>query len=372
MEIKFSEIKRRRHNHHLTNHTLNWLGTNILGNLGDVDDTWQLLEVSRNVDPDNPDLESIRAQQRFGIHQQNLRNIMQRIQLSFLPKLDIKCNENHKLLLEHKTCPICQIDFIDGEISTDDELEQLLLADGEQDEEKKQTSADTETQMEQEDIFKMMDKSRKINQAKKRVQDEKFSMNYDNLNERMMKELDAGDKIVNLYDNDDDNGNDHQTENNDMIDIGNELIASNGNELTLNSDLVNVNENGNNALVVNEWSATNNVECKMNENERERVEMNENRDSDTINENETVNENEEDITTLKSKITKCKGGDVNCESIARLWCGHMFHTDCVIPWLSKQNTCPLCRYELPSNNPTYELKRRVETYDYDGIYQIMT
>ena len=28
-------------------------------------------------------------------------------------------------------------------------------------------------------------------------------------------------------------------------------------------------------------------------------------------------------------------------------CGHIFHPDCLKPWLEQNNTCPVCRYELP-------------------------
>jgi len=28
-------------------------------------------------------------------------------------------------------------------------------------------------------------------------------------------------------------------------------------------------------------------------------------------------------------------------------CGHVYHPDCLTPWLEKQNTCPVCRFELP-------------------------
>ena len=27
-------------------------------------------------------------------------------------------------------------------------------------------------------------------------------------------------------------------------------------------------------------------------------------------------------------------------------CGHMFHSDCIITWLKKNNTCPMCRFEI--------------------------
>lgn len=31
-------------------------------------------------------------------------------------------------------------------------------------------------------------------------------------------------------------------------------------------------------------------------------------------------------------------------------CGHLFHSGCGMQWLTKHNTCPVCRFEMPSEN----------------------
>ena len=40
-------------------------------------------------------------------------------------------------------------------------------------------------------------------------------------------------------------------------------------------------------------------------------------------------------------------------------CGHMFHDECVTKWLNIHNTCPLCRFELPTDDPEYERQRNL-------------
>ena len=57
--------------------------------------------------------------------------------------------------------------------------------------------------------------------------------------------------------------------------------------------------------------------------------------------------------------------EMNVTLIAK--CGHMFHLNCLMTWLMKQRTCPVCRFEVPSvhrhiqillpDDPTVELDK---------------
>lgn len=61
----------------------------------------------------------------------------------------------------------------------------------------------------------------------------------------------------------------------------------------------------------------------------------------------------------------CKEGMEQGELTTGLPCGHFYHGACIGPWLAIRNTCPVCRYELPTDDPEYE-KRRARRHSAGG------
>ncbi|KAI3666795.1 hypothetical protein L6452_41832 [Arctium lappa] len=62
---------------------------------------------------------------------------------------------------------------------------------------------------------------------------------------------------------------------------------------------------------------------------------------------------DEGLVCVICKDSVCVGSVVN-----RLPCLHVYHPSCIMPWLNTRNTCPLCRYELPTDDKECERRRR--------------
>ncbi|GLT29817.1 hypothetical protein SLA2020_046600 [Shorea laevis] len=54
-----------------------------------------------------------------------------------------------------------------------------------------------------------------------------------------------------------------------------------------------------------------------------------------------------------NQCTVCKDDFEEGALVKQMPCKHLYHEECLFPWLKSHNSCPVCRYELPTDDEEY-------------------
>ncbi|KAL2557605.1 RING/U-box superfamily protein [Forsythia ovata] len=79
-----------------------------------------------------------------------------------------------------------------------------------------------------------------------------------------------------------------------------------------------------------------------------------------------INENHDKLDDLACAI--CKDSLTVGTVVIQLPCFHLYHPSCILPWLSARNSCPLCRYEFPTDDKDYEDRKRNREHGFGMLH----
>ncbi|KAI5058726.1 hypothetical protein GOP47_0026896 [Adiantum capillus-veneris] len=82
----------------------------------------------------------------------------------------------------------------------------------------------------------------------------------------------------------------------------------------------------------------------------------------------TITISKDHLGTDAAQCAVCKEEFELLSPVKQLPCSHMYHPDCILPWLEQHNSCPVCRHELATDDPDYEhlRARRLAAGEFSG------